>query len=283
MTQALTIADAPIVDCHAHIFGENPPLSANAWTKPSYAFTAEEYLGVLDAHGVHFGVVAGLSVTGFYNDYMIGELRRHRRLRGTAILPPTVDRYILDEMDKDGIVGVRLQLARMAELPDFDDEAYRLLFRRVADLGWHVHVAVEGWRLESVLMQVEKTGVRIVLDHFAHPDPSRAENCPGMAAMLRSVEKGRTWVKLSGDFRLHDLDHEGDPLEPTSQALADRMTVMLLNEVGTDRLLWGSDCPFVGHEDKVGFSDALQGFARRVPDPQQRAEISRTALGLYFS
>lgn len=283
MTLALHAADAPLVDCHAHIFGDNLPLSASAWAKPDYAFTADRYLNVLNAHGVHFGVVAGLSVTGFYNDYMIAALRRNRRLRGTVIIPPTTDRYILDAMDKDGIVGVRLQLARMAQLPDFSDEAYRLFFRRVADLDWHVHIAVEGSRLAGVLAQVEASGVKIVLDHFAHPDPSRAEQCPGIDAALKAVQKGSTWIKLSGDYRLHDLAFQGAPVEAHGEALGDRMARHLLAEVGTSRLLWGSDCPFVGHEDRTDFATAIRTFERWIPDRERRHEISRTALKLYFS
>ncbi|ADL01363.1 4-sulfomuconolactone hydrolase [Brevundimonas subvibrioides] len=283
MNTSASLTDAPIVDCHAHIFDDNLPLSATAWTKPAYAFSAQEYLNLLDAHGVHFGVVAGLSVSGFYNDYMISELRHQGRLRGTAILPPTVDRYVLDAMKADGIVGVRLQLARLADLPDLSDESYRLFFRRVADLDWHVHVAVEGVRLEGVLSQLEETGVKIVLDHFAHPDPGMAEDCPGIAAALRAVGRGRTWVKLSGDYRLHDLDYDGDALEPSGEALADRMARIMLAEIGPDRLLWGSDCPFVGHEGHVAFDSALRAFERWVPDRDQRQQISRTALKLYFS
>lgn len=283
MTPALHAADTPLVDCHAHIFGDNLPLSASAWAKPDYAFTADRYLDVLNAHGVHFGVVAGLSVTGFYNDYMIAALRRNRRLRGTVIIPPTTDRYILDAMDKDGIVGVRLQLARMTQLPDFSDEAYRLFFRRVADLDWHVHIAVEGSRLTGVLEQVESTGVKIVLDHFAHPDPGRAEQCPGIGAALKAVQRGSTWIKLSGDYRLHDLPFRGPPLEAHGEALGDRMARFLLAEVGTSRLLWGSDCPFVGHEDRTDFAAAIRTFERWIPGRERRHEISRTALELYFS
>lgn len=283
MTKSLPTADAPIVDCHAHIFEQNLPLSATAWTKPDYAFTATDYLDVLDEHGVHFGVVAGLSVSGYYNDYMIRQLRHHKRLRGTAILPPNVERYILDAMRADGIVGVRLQLARQAELPDLTDESYRLFFRRVADLDWHVHVAVEGRRLGHILDQLEPTGVKIVLDHFAHPDPAQAERCSGLKAAFRAVGRGRTWVKLSGDYRLHDLEYRGEPVEQSGDALADRLAPILLAEIGPERLLWGSDCPFVGHESRVSFADAIKAFERWVPDRAQRQQISRTALQLYFS
>jgi predicted TIM-barrel fold metal-dependent hydrolase len=277
------LSDAPIVDAHAHIFQADLPVSGQAWHVPGYGYTADDYLATLDAHGVHFGIVAGISISGFYNDYMIAELRRHARLRGTAIVPPTVDRYVLDRMKADGIVGVRLQLARQAELPDLNDDSYRLLLRRIADLDWHVHVAVEGRRLEGLIGPLEASGVKIVLDHFAHPDPALAERCPGLAVALRSVAKGRTWIKLSGDYRLHDLPFDDDAAEPSGEALADRLAPLLLAEAGPERLLWGSDGPFVGHEQRVDFGRAITAFERWVPDPAQRREISRTALKLYFS
>jgi predicted TIM-barrel fold metal-dependent hydrolase len=282
MTQ-IQAADPPIVDCHAHVFRADPPLSDAAWNRPAYGFSAREYLDVLDAHGVHFGIIAGISISGFYNDTMIEALRRHKRLRGTAILPPNTDRYILDMMKADGIVGVRLQLARMAVLPDLADEAYRLFLRRVVDLDWHVHVAVEGERLEPVLAQLEPSGVKIVLDHFAHPDPTRAENCPGILAALRAVSRGRTWIKLSGDYRLHDQLGGRTPLMESGEALADRMAPFLLAEAGPERLLWGSDCPFVGHEKTMNFARAVAALERWVPDPVQRRQISQTALQFYFS
>lgn len=276
-------ADAPIVDCHAHIFQADLPLSDRAWNRPSYGFSARQYLDLLDAHGVHFGIVAGISISGYYNDYMIEELRVNPRLRGTAILPPTTDRYTLDRMKADGVVGVRLQLARSTELPDLSTEDYRLFLHRVADLDWHVHVAVEGDRLEPVIAQLEASGVKIVIDHFGHPDPALAENCPGFAVTLRSVQKGRTWVKMSGDYRLHDLMGEGAPIEPNGEALANRVAPILLAEIGPERLLWGSDAPFVGHEDRTSFDAALAALERWVPDADQRRTLSRTALKLYFS
>jgi len=107
----------PVVDCHAHIFQSDMPLSSSAWTKMDYSFTADDYLALLDKHGIHFGVISGLSVSGLYNDYMISEIRKRKRLRGTAIVAPTTDRYALERMRDDGIIGIRLQLARMTTLP----------------------------------------------------------------------------------------------------------------------------------------------------------------------
>ncbi len=253
--------DPPVVDAHAHIFTPDMPTADSAWMKPDYAFTADDYLKTLDAHGVHFGVIAGISIYGAYNDYMIGELRRRPRLRGTVNIAPTTDRYTLERMRDDGIVGVRLQLARRKELPDLGGEDYRLLLRRVADLNWHVHLALEGAQMPAVLPALEASGVRVVLDHFAHPDPAEGLNNAGFQAVLRSIEKGRTWVKLSAGYRLTWLSRRDGSPDPLAMQLAREAAGKLLQEAGPERLLWGSDAPFVGHENSLTYADTLASFA----------------------
>jgi len=275
--------DAPIVDAHAHIFTRDMPVAREAWHRPDYEFPAQQYLDVLDAHGVHFGVIAGISIYGLYNDYMLEQLRRHRRLRGTANVLPSTERYILERMKEDGIVGVRLQLTRRRELPDLGGEEYQLLLRRLADLDLHVQLVVEGHLLPQVLEQLERAGPRIVLDHFGHPDPVKGVNCQGFQALLRSVERGRTWVKLSAGYRLR-WSGVGEPVrDPGTRPLAMSLAQSLLQNAGPERLVWGSDCPFVGYEAAVSFQDTMDDLVEWVPDEALRRKISDTALRLYFS
>ncbi len=275
--------DPPVVDAHAHIFTPDMPVADSAWMKPDYAYTAEDYLKDLDAHGVHFGVIAGISIYGQYNDYMIEQLRRQPRLRGTVNVAPTTDRYTLEHMKADGIVGVRLQLSRRKELPDLGGEDYRLLLRRVADLGWHVHLALEGAQMPAVLPALEASGVRVVLDHFAHPDQSEGLANAGFQAVLRSIQKGRTWVKLSAGYRLTWLSRREGAPDPRAMQLAREAAARLLQEAGPERLLWGSDAPFVGHEKSFTYADSLASFAEWVPDATARRRMTDTALRLYFS
>lgn len=273
----------PLVDCHAHIFLPDMPVAGDAWIEPDYAFGPQDLLSELDGHGVHFAVISGLSIVGYYNDYMIGQLRHQRRLRGTAIVPPATDRYTLERMQADGIVGIRLQLARQEHIPDLRSDEYRVLFRRVRDLGWHVHVAIEGQLLRPVLEALLESGVDIVIDHFGHPNPADPVNCDGFGAMLAAVDSGRTWIKLSGGFRLAGPaawrdDPDGD-LEELAQTVAEQLST----RVGTDRLLWGSDAPFVGYEKRITYAGVLASYRRWIPNAAQRAEIDRTALRLYFA
>jgi predicted TIM-barrel fold metal-dependent hydrolase len=280
---SVAMIDPPVVDAHAHIFTPDMPTADSAWMKPAYAFTAEDYLRVLDAHGVHFGVIAGISIYGSYNDYMIEQLRRQPRLRGTVNIDPATDRYTLERMKADGVVGVRLQLSRRKQLPDLGSEVYRLLLRRVIDLNWHVHLAVEGPQLPAILPALEASGVRIVLDHFGHPDPVEGLENAGFVAMLRSIETGRTWVKLSAGYRLTWQGQGSGTPDPRAMSLARETATRLLQVAGPERLLWGSDCPFVGHESSLTYRDALDSLQEWVPAPQARRQISDTALKLYFS
>ena len=275
--------DPPIVDCHAHIFTEDLPRVADAWTTLDYGFSAQQYLAELDAHGIHFGVISGISISGYYNDYMIEQLRRFKRLRGTVIVPPTTDRYVLDRMKQDGVVGVRLQITRRKALPDLASEAYQLFLRRIRDLDWHVHVALEGAKTPDFLAQLEASGVKVVIDHFGHPEPQAGVDCAGFQAILRSAQKGRTWVKLSSAYRLYRTP-PGQPADDTKgEAFGEDLARALVREVGPERLLWGSDCPFVGYEAMVTYADALSAFRRWIPDAAMRRQMSLTALKLYFS
>lgn len=274
---------APIVDCHAHVFTRDLPLVGDAWTAPAYDYTPEDYLADLDRHGVHFGVLSGLSISGTYNEYTIAAARLSPRLRATAIVAPDTDPYVLRRMRDDGVVGIRFQLVRRAVLPDFADEAHRLLLRRVRDLDWHVHVALEGERMQAVLPALEASGVRLVLDHFAHPEPAKGVACAGFRTALDSVQRGRTWIKLAAGFRLAGPDTWREPDITRSEAIAETVAAELLAKVGPERLLWGSDAPFVGYEGRMTYDRALAQLDRWAPDPATRRALSDTALRFYFA
>ena len=260
----------PLVDCHAHAWGEGMPFLSNAWRRPDYCYTAENFLADMDVHGISFGVIAAASLFGTYNDYTIRALRRHRRLRGTAILDPATGLHELEAMRLEGITGVRLQWFALDPLPDVSKDEWQRFFHRLRDLGMHVHLNIEGRRLADAAAPVLGTGVRLVIDHHGWHDPARRLEEPSYRAMLVLMEPGTLWVKLSSGFRLPDRDL---PAEYAQDLLA---------RFGPERLLWGSDAPFVGHEHAASYSDAVADFTHAVPDPETREAIGRTALDFYF-
>src|SRR4051812_47412506 len=119
------MSDAPLVDSHAHIFDLDLPMVDNPRHSPTYAYTTEDYLADLDAHGVTYGVLAGVSLYGDYNDYQIGACRKHDRLRTTVVVKPEIERYVMERMAEDGVVGVRFMWMGVKDLPDLTSFEYR--------------------------------------------------------------------------------------------------------------------------------------------------------------
>ena len=197
----------PLIDTHAHIYPRNTPLIDGATHQPSRDVTPEEYLRMLDEHGVLFGVHAAASFMGPYNDYTLAALARFPRLRGTAIVDPSISLPELQAMAAAGIVGIRFSLRDYKSTPDLGSPEYRRLLRRVADLDWHVHLYAEGERIAVLTTQLLAAEVNIVIDHYGNPAPELGENSPGFQAALRAIGSGRGWVKISAPYRSPGCDH----------------------------------------------------------------------------
>ena len=183
-------------------------------------------------------------------------------------VPPTVDAYTLARMKADGITGVRLVWFRQDALPDVDGPDFKKFLVRLADLDLHVQLLLDGERLASILTKLGDCGVKLVIDHFGFPDISAGLNCPGFQAVLKSLENDRTWVKLAAYHRMEDT--------------VGLYTAELLRAAGCERLLWGSDWPFIAAKGPYSFQDAIDGFLHSVPSATDRRKISETALRLYF-
>jgi predicted TIM-barrel fold metal-dependent hydrolase len=100
----------------------------------------------------------------------------------------------------------------------------------------------------------------VVLDHFAAPDPSLGLNDPGFVAALEGMRAGDTWVKLSAPYRLGGADPQ-----PYVDAL--------LAAAGGRQLLWASDWPFVGFEDRITYGMCVDWIQRWIPDDATRRTI----------
>lgn len=258
---------SPVIDTHAHLFERGLPLTQNATYDPTYSFTERDYLRILDEEAVLFGVITAPSFLGTYNDYALDVLRGHRRLRGTAIVDPETDPRSLRAMADAGIVGIRYSLRRYPDLPDFSLPTYQRLLRRVRDLDWYVHILAESDRLAGLLPALDKAGVKLVIDHFGVPEQRHGDNDPGLQAVLRLMQNGRTWVKISAPYRLPGMD---------APALAGKF----LAAGGAERLLWGSDCPWTAHEGRFTYRDTIRWFEECVPDTRDRETMGRAGLAL---
>jgi predicted TIM-barrel fold metal-dependent hydrolase len=266
------VPQAPLVDSHFHLWRVGQPLADTAWHVEVADASIEEFVSILDRHGIVFGVIAAASIYGSYNDYVRQALKTHRRFRATATVSPQTDIYQLERMRDDGFVGIRFVWGLLDEIPDIRSGAYRVLLRRVADLGWHVHLTDREHRIASTIAAIEEAGAKVVVDHLGLFDTPEGVNGAAFKTLMAAVERGRTWVKLSAGFRFDPPSNA----RPYARALVDL--------TGGERLVWGSDWPFAGHEGEVTYEDTLAAIEDWVPDPVVRARIcGETPLRLYFT
>ncbi|MCM8732291.1 amidohydrolase family protein [Hephaestia sp. GCM10023244] len=261
--------EPPVIDAHAHVFTRAMPFTDTAWTRPDYDYPVEAYLAELDAHGVAFGVITAASLFGDYNDYSLAALAQHPRLRATVMLDPDTGPADLADLRRQGVRGVRFQLRPDAPLPDLQGYRFRRFVTRLADAGLHLELNLAGPQLAGILPALAEHRVDIVIDHFGLLRSERDMEGEGFQAVLRSIDTGRVRVKISAGFRL--------PAERLASYAG-----KLLEVAGPERLFWGSDAPFVGAEERMRFTDALETFYRIVPDAATRRRISDAALRFYF-
>jgi predicted TIM-barrel fold metal-dependent hydrolase len=266
-----TDSEAPIIDTHAHVYTLDMPQISEAWHRPSADASIDDYIAALDENNVTFGVLAAASLYGDYNDYQLEAVRRYKRLRTTVIVDPRTDVDRLRRMSDVGVVGIRLQFRNVANVPDLKSYEFQVLLRRIADLGWHVQLHDDAARLPNYIAAIESAGPRLVIDHMGRPEAGSGGESEGFLAVLRAVERGKTWVKISGGFRI----------EPDGYAAT--IASKLLRHVGPQRLMWGSDWPFAAFEDRMSYRKAIADYRGYVPDASIRRSIDRTALAFYFS
>ena len=171
-------------------------------------------------------------------------------------------------MDRAGVIGVRFNMLRMADLPDLRSEAWQRVLADIAALDWHVEIYVEGPRLPRLLDPVLDGGIKAVIDHFGSPGPGLGLDCPGFRRLLRAVREGRAWVKLSAPYRLGGADPR-----PYARALLD---------AGADQLVWASDWPWTQNDQDMSYAKCLGWLDDWVPDAVTRARILDTTPRTLF-
>jgi predicted TIM-barrel fold metal-dependent hydrolase len=155
-----------------------------------------------------------------------------------VVVDTTVTDAELKRMHGLGARGIRFNLAQAgATTPEMIEP----LSKRVKDLGWHIQINASAAKIMEIMPILEKVPSPIVFDHLAHiPEPDGI-NHPLYLQVRSLIDKGKTWVKLSGAYADTKV---GPPTYSDSSAIA-RAYV----KAAPERLVWGSDWPHPGVRD----------------------------------
>jgi len=251
------------VDTHCHVIGsppDHPFVSTRSYTPPPAS--AEQYLAMLDATGMTYGVLTQVSVHGTDNRLLVDALTNNRaRLRGIAVIAPEASDRERRALKDAGVVGLRLNVLYGGGI-GFDRLAdYGALCR---EMGWHLQFLIDAAELPSLAGALARLPVPFLVDHMGHFPTSRGIDDPGFQALVSLVRDG-AWVRLSGAYRTTVQGPPYDDTVPFARALV---------EANPDRCVWGSDWPHVANWGvMMTVADLLALLARWVPDEAIRRRV----------
>ena len=234
-------------DCHVHLFGphEHYALSKKRLYTPAPA-TVSDLLSMLDAAGMARAVLVQPSAYANDNRCQLDALAAHPdRFRVVAVIDPELDTRELERMNAGGVRGVRLNLASSGGRSGAETaRLVEALAERIAPLGWHLQMFIPIATIDDIAPVVGRLPVDVVLDHMGLPDAARDTAQPGFPALLKLLESGRAWVKLSGPYRISPDAYGNAQVVTLARALV---------AANPDRVVWGSDWPHIGkHAHHVG-------------------------------
>ncbi|MBM3546299.1 MAG: hypothetical protein FJX54_05065 [Alphaproteobacteria bacterium] len=255
---------AGATDCHVHVFAPpgrfpfNPgrPYTPAPGMHPGRLIRMHQAIGVSRAVLVASNVYAeDLRATeealAVYPD----------RFRGVALVRPDVAESELDRLHRLGFRAVRINLVLPGALKL---EHLPMLAPRLAARGWHLEVQTKPETLAEVVGQLLALPIDVAIDHLSLIRPEHGDNHPGIAAVLRLLDSGRGWAKLSGPY----VGEPVGPRFPKAAILAKRFA-----SAAPERCLWGSNFPHPQAEPMPDDGDLIDWLAEAVPDATARKRI----------
>jgi predicted TIM-barrel fold metal-dependent hydrolase len=238
---------ADACDCHHHIYDGRFPIAPSATLKPGDAKPAD-YRALQKRIGTTRSVVVQPSTYGTDNSCTLDGMAQlgSALTRGVAVVDTSVTDAELKRLHGLGIRGIRFNLVQAGATTV---EMLEPLSRRVNDLGWHVQIHQTGdgiVKMEDVLAKVASP---IVFDHMGRIPKDVGVNHPAYAVISKLIDKGRTWVKISGAY----MDTKvGPPTYADSTRLAQAYV-----KAAPQRMVWGSDWPHPTQKDDEKANDAI--------------------------
>ena len=252
-------------DCHHHIYDARYPVDPGATLRPPDALV-EDYRALQKRIGTSRNVLVQPSTYGIDNRCHLDALTTFgSTARMVAVVNEMVSTEDLKRMHALGVRGIRFNLAQAGATTP---EMLEPLSKRINELGWHIQINAPAAKiLEIMPILEERVPSPIVFDHLAHIPQPDGVNHPLFAKVRALIDKGRTWVKLSGAYADTKL---GPPAYGDSSAVARAYA-----KAAPERCVWGSDWPHPTEQSKQLPDDALlfDLLTDWVPDEKARHRI----------
>jgi len=259
-------APANSCDCHLHIYEERfpPPGPVARLVKGA---GIEQYRLLQKRIGTTRAVIVTPSAYATANAVTVDGISQLglANARGVAVVRTEVTDAELKKMGDGGIRGIRFTLFDpKTAVTSF--EMIEPLAKRANDLGWHVQLHFRGDQIVEKEDLLKRIAAPIVFDHMGRiPQPAGIKH-PAFQIICRLIDKGRTWVKLSGVYQ----DTKVGP--PTYADVTELARAYL--KVAPERMVWGSDWPHpTEREHKPNDAVLFDLLTKWAPDEALRKKL----------
>ncbi|MCY6379695.1 amidohydrolase family protein [Hoeflea prorocentri] len=262
-------------DSHLHIFGEAEcfPLATNIYERPAEG-TLDDWLGRLERQmqvlGLERAVLVGSVAYREDNRLLVEALRRGGgAFRGIALVGPDVSKTELRKLKAEGVCGVRVNMRHPGAL---DHEGLKRIAPLLGELGLHVQILLDCQdQFDALQDDFRAFGIKVVVDHMASFSPQAP--APYSNGFLRAMEEGWLYVKLSAPYRREDMPY-----------IESQNALMALLSARDDRIVWGTDWPYVIYNGPQPDAGRLVDWVLSVCSERQIQRIfAQTPAELYFS
>lgn len=256
---------ADSVDCHVHIFTRDLKLSSSRRYEPDYEATPEALIETLTEHGLGKALIVQPSFLGTDNTYLLDALARYpSRFRGVAVIDPSADRETMQQLAEGGVVGVRLNaIGRPA--PDLGSVTYRRFTRLLAELDLFLEIQAEGSQWNDMASILSDLPCDLVIDHFGRTPVSHESG--GFDTLLAIAQRKDIWFKFSAPYRFGSQEGK-------------TCAGVLVDTVGTERIVWGSDWPWTQFEGRHTYADCLNWLSDWVAADDIQNVLTKNAAKL---
>lgn len=224
-------------DCHAHIFGDAKafPMSPGRTYTPDAA-PVSELLALHRRFGIERVVFIQPSVYGTDNACMVAAIREvGSHARGVAVIDDKTSDAEIDQMERAGVRGVRINLETTGQSDPSQARArFLAAAARIGTRRLHIQMFTRPPVIAAIKDAVEASPVTVVFDHFGGAQASGGVQQPGFDALVALVRSGKAYVKLSAPYRGSTLAPAYTDMAPLARALV---------AANPQRILWGSDWP----------------------------------------
>jgi predicted TIM-barrel fold metal-dependent hydrolase len=256
-------APALTCDSHFHIFGpyDKFSLSPGRAYDPPPALVPE-YLAISDQLGIQRMVIVQASVSGTDNAVTLDAVRQfgQHRARAVAVIDASFTDATLKQMHDGGVRGVRFNISTGNGTPP---EQLEPIARRLAPLGWHIQVYIDGESMPELAPALAKLPVPVVIDHCGGVKAGLGLDHPQFHALLGLLDSGNAWIKTTS-YRVSSTGLPWADPAPNVKAFVARYP---------ERCVWGTDWPHPQMHPCPEAGLLLDQFFEWVPDAALRQRI----------